>query len=51
MGEPPPGALTACPVHSVIEGIQSYFPALAGLPEAVLVVRGRSIKNDPTLVI
>ena len=31
----------------VIEGIQSYFPALAGLPERVLVVRGRSIKNDP----
>jgi FtsP/CotA-like multicopper oxidase with cupredoxin domain len=31
----------------VIEGIQSYFPPLAGLPERVLVVRGRSIKNDP----
>src|SRR5437764_4431094 len=31
----------------VIEGIQSYFPSLAGLPERVLVVRGRSIKNDP----
>jgi len=31
----------------VIEGIQSYFPALAGLSERVLVVRGRSIKNDP----
>ncbi len=31
----------------VIEGIQSYFPALAGLPERLLVVRGRSIENDP----
>lgn len=31
----------------VIEGIQSYYPELAGLPERVLVVRGRSIKNDP----
>ena len=31
----------------VIEGIESYFPALAGLPERVLVVRGRSIVNDP----
>src|SRR5271156_512688 len=31
----------------VIEGIESYFPALAGLPERVLVVRGRSIANDP----
>jgi suppressor of ftsI len=31
----------------VIEGIESYFPPLAGLPERVLVVRGRSIKNDP----
>src|SRR5246127_2266489 len=31
----------------VIEGIQAYFPPLAGLPERVLVVRGRSIKNDP----
>src|ERR1051325_2137788 len=31
----------------VIEGIESYFPALAGLPERVLVVRGRSIENDP----
>jgi suppressor of ftsI len=30
----------------VIEGIESYFPALAGLPERVLVVRGRSIGND-----
>jgi suppressor of ftsI len=30
----------------VIEGIQSYFSPLAGLPERVLVVRGRSIKND-----
>src|SRR6267143_3803454 len=31
----------------LIEGIESYFPALAGLPERVLVVRGRSIKKDP----
>jgi suppressor of ftsI len=30
----------------VIEGIESYFPGLAGLPERVLVVRGRSIGND-----
>jgi FtsP/CotA-like multicopper oxidase with cupredoxin domain len=31
----------------VIEGIESYFPALAGMTERVLVVRGRSIVNDP----
>ena len=31
----------------VIEGIESYFPTLAGLPERVLVLRGRSIENDP----
>ena len=31
----------------VIEGIESYFPALIDLPERVLVVRGRSIVNDP----
>ena len=31
----------------VIEGIESYYPALAGLPERILVVRGRSTKNDP----
>src|SRR6266478_7175116 len=31
----------------VIEGIESYFPALVGLPERILVVRGRSIVNDP----
>jgi suppressor of ftsI len=31
----------------VIEGIESYLPALAALPERVLVVRGRSIENDP----
>src|SRR6266403_946206 len=31
----------------VIEGIQSYFPPLVGLPERVLVVRGRSVVNDP----
>jgi suppressor of ftsI len=30
----------------VIEGIESYFPALVGLPERVLVIRGRSIGND-----
>jgi FtsP/CotA-like multicopper oxidase with cupredoxin domain len=30
----------------VIEGIESYFPTLSGLPERVLVVRGRSIVND-----
>jgi suppressor of ftsI len=31
----------------VIEGIESYLPTLAGLPERVLIVRGRSIVNDP----
>jgi len=31
----------------VIEGIESYFPGVAGLPERVLVLRGRSIVNDP----
>src|SRR3989441_11890735 len=31
----------------VIEGIESYLPALAALPERILVVRGRSIVNDP----
>ena len=31
----------------VIEGIESYYPSVAGLPERVLVVRGRSIVNDP----
>jgi suppressor of ftsI len=31
----------------VIEGIASYYPSLAGLPERVLVLRGRSIKDDP----
>ncbi len=30
----------------VIEGIESYVPALAGLPERVLVVRGRSVGHD-----
>jgi suppressor of ftsI len=30
----------------VIEGIESYLPALAALPERILVVRGRSMKND-----
>jgi FtsP/CotA-like multicopper oxidase with cupredoxin domain len=28
----------------VIEGMQSYVPALIGLPERVLVVNGRSIR-------
>src|SRR6266446_1258487 len=31
----------------LIEGIESYFPALAGLPERILVVRGLSIAKDP----
>jgi suppressor of ftsI len=31
----------------VIEGIESYVPTLAGLPERILVVRGRSIEHDP----
>jgi suppressor of ftsI len=31
----------------VIEGIASYYPSLAGLSERVLVLRGRSIKDDP----
>ena len=31
----------------VIEGIESYYPQLAGLPERVLVVRGRSVVDDP----
>src|SRR3984893_1497061 len=32
----------------VIEGIESYFPGLlAGLPERVLVVRGRAVASDP----
>src|SRR5260221_11642063 len=31
----------------VIEVIESYFPPLVGLRERVLVVRGRSIVNDP----
>jgi FtsP/CotA-like multicopper oxidase with cupredoxin domain len=30
----------------VIEGIESYFPTLAGLPERILVVRGRAVAND-----
>src|SRR6266568_616762 len=30
----------------VIEGMESYFPPLAGMLERVLVVRGRSITND-----
>src|SRR5882762_5883241 len=30
----------------VIEGIESYYPALAGLPERILVVRGRSVGED-----
>jgi suppressor of ftsI len=31
----------------VIEGIESYLPALTGLPERILVVRGRSVEHDP----
>jgi len=31
----------------VIEGIESYVPALTGLPERVLVLRGRSLEHDP----
>jgi suppressor of ftsI len=31
----------------VIEGIESYFPELTGLPERVIVVRGRSTEKDP----
>jgi FtsP/CotA-like multicopper oxidase with cupredoxin domain len=31
----------------LIDGIERYFPALAGLPERVLLVRGRSVGNDP----
>jgi suppressor of ftsI len=31
----------------VVEGIESYLPALTGLPERVLVVRGRSVEHDP----
>jgi suppressor of ftsI len=30
----------------VIEGIEPYFPALKGLPERILVVRGRSVEHD-----
>jgi suppressor of ftsI len=31
----------------VIEGIDSYYPELAGLPEQILIVRGRSIGRGP----
>src|ERR1700680_1938431 len=31
----------------VIEGIESYYPSLAGLPARVLVLRGGSLKEDP----
>ena len=31
----------------VIEGIESYYPELAGLPEQILIVRGRSIGRRP----
>jgi suppressor of ftsI len=34
----------------VIEGIESYFSPLSGLPERVLVVHGRSLVNDPQSV-
>jgi suppressor of ftsI len=30
----------------VIEGMQSYYPELTGLPERILVVRGRAISKD-----
>jgi suppressor of ftsI len=31
----------------VIEGIESYYPELVGLPEQILIVRGLSIADDP----
>jgi FtsP/CotA-like multicopper oxidase with cupredoxin domain len=31
----------------VIEGIESYYPSLLGLPERILIIRGRSIGKDP----
>ena len=31
----------------VVEGIESYEPEVRGLPERVLVLRGRSIEHDP----
>ncbi len=31
----------------MIQGMESYFPPLAGLPERILVVRGLSLVNDP----
>jgi suppressor of ftsI len=31
----------------VIEGIDSYYPELVGLPEQILIVRGRSIGRGP----
>src|SRR6266436_1671879 len=31
----------------VIEGIESYYPSVAGLPERILIVRGHSISKDP----
>src|ERR1700730_8956535 len=31
----------------VIEGIESYYPELAGLPDTLLIVRGRSIGRGP----
>src|SRR2546422_2120533 len=31
----------------VIEGIESYLASLVGLPERVLIVRGRALANDP----
>ena len=30
----------------VIEGIQSYYPSIIGLPERILIVRGRSVGKD-----
>jgi FtsP/CotA-like multicopper oxidase with cupredoxin domain len=31
----------------VIEGIESYYPSLLGLPERILIIRGRSLGKDP----
>src|SRR6266403_2564993 len=47
MGRATARCSTVCPVHSSSKGVQPYFPALAGLPERVLIVRGRAIANDP----
>jgi suppressor of ftsI len=31
----------------VIEGMEAYLPAVQGLPERIMVVRGRSLEHDP----